>query len=122
MSKTAPITVTGRAPVAVSKYSCFDPANPTKSKVADFAYLGDYSLKKDGTLKADWAKDGYRLVGHADITITLMPQDDMITSAVATLREQKTAVIAAAQAEATRIEGEIQKLLAIAYEAPSTTD
>ena len=46
-----------------------------------------------------------------------MPTKTMLQSAVAGLKAEKEAVLANAQLEATRLEGEIQKLLAIGYDA-----
>ena len=55
------------------------------------------------------------MVGKAHIEIELLPQKEITTKAVATLRQQKEQVLATAQAEATRIEGQIQSLLAIEH-------
>ena len=55
--------------------------------------------------------------GMARIEIELLPQKEITTKAVATLRQQKEQVLATAQAEATRIEGQIQSLLAIEHVA-----
>lgn len=115
---TKPITITGRAPALIDKYTSFDPAEPTRTRADQFVFVDPYYVK-EGKLDPGWTKDGYRLVGWADITVTLMPHEEMLQAAVESLREQKTAVLAQAQAEATRIEGEIQKLLAITFEAPS---
>ena len=64
---------------------------------------------------ADEVADGYIMVGMARIEIELLPQKEITTKAVATLRQQKEQVLATAQAEATRIEGQIQSLLAIEH-------
>jgi len=109
--------ITGNAVVLVSKYTRFDPANPEKTAAHEFTLVGKDNLTKEGALRANWAKDGYILVGMARIEIELLPQKEITTKAVATLRQQKEQVIATAQAEATRIEGQIQSLLAIEHVA-----
>jgi hypothetical protein len=62
------------------------------------------------------AKDGWRLVGWAAISVQIMPTKTMLQSAVEGLKAEKEKVLADAQLEATRIECEIQKLLAITYD------
>ena len=117
MSKTKPVTITGSAAVLVSKYDRFDPANPIKSPAHSFSFI-DPAQVKDGVLGNSYANSdmSWRLVGHAEIKITMLPTSDMLRSAVEGLKAQKTAVLATAQREANRIEGEIQKLLAITFE------
>ena len=109
--------ITGDAVALVSKYTRFDPANPEKTAAYEFSIVGKDSLTKEGVLRANWAKDGYVMVGMARIEIELLPQKEITTKAVATLRQQKEQVLATAQAEATRIEGQIQSLLAIEHVA-----
>ena len=110
-----PTEITGRAAVVVSKYSCFDLSNPAATPVHGFSFVNpDYV--KDGVLDPGWAKDGYRHVGWAAISVQVLPVKQMMAGAVATLQAEKQHVIATAQAEAMRIEGEIQKLLAISYD------
>ena len=107
--------ITGDAVALVSKYTRFDPANPEKTAADEFSIVSKDSMTNEGALRADWAKDGYILVGMARIEIELLPQKEITTKAVATLRQQKEQVLATAQAEATRIEGQIQSLLAIEH-------
>lgn len=104
--------ITGKAAVIVGKYTNFDPANPQKTKAHEFTLIGHQNVK-DGSLEKHWSKDGYILVGTANIEIELLPQKEMTTSAVASLRKQKASVLATAQMEATKIEAQIQSLLAI---------
>lgn len=108
--------ITGTAVVAVSEHSGFDLSNPGKTPIASFSFLGQHSLK-DGALTESWASAGYRLVGHAEVSITFLAQDTMLSSAVESLKAMKQKVIAEAERESNRIEGEIQKLLAISYSA-----
>lgn len=104
--------ITGKAAVLVGKYTRFDPANPTATAAHQFTLVGPESVE-DEKVAGHWARDGYIQVGTADIDITLLPHKQMMTSAVASLRKQKEAVIATAQMEATKIEAQIQSLLAI---------
>lgn len=64
----------------------------------------------------DMSSSGWIEVGTADVTIKLKSRDAMIVDTVAALRTQQAAINAHAGREAARIEGEIQTLLAIAYE------
>lgn len=120
MTKTdvKPVTITGRVAVLVSKYASFDLNDTGKTPVDQFAYVSPNYINKDGNLNHDWAKDGkYRHVGWADISIQILPVKQMMSSAISALEAEKKHVLATAQAEATRIEVEIQKLLAITYDA-----
>lgn len=107
--------ITGEAIALVSKYTHFDPAHPEKTEAADFALINRSCLNKDGDLNRSWSKDGYIMVGTAAIEITLFPKKEVTNRAVASLRKQQKHVLATAQAEATRIEGQIQSLLAIEH-------
>jgi hypothetical protein len=114
-AKTAPVVITGRAAVCVTKYTSFDISNPGKTKAHEFTFL-DPKYVKDGALTPDWSKDGYRLVGWAEIKVEVLPAEDMLGAAVESLKAEKRRVIADAQAAATRIEAEIQKLLSITHQ------
>ena len=107
--------ITGDAVALVSKYTRFDPANPEKTAADEFSFVSKDSLTKEGALLDEWAKDGYIMVGTARIEIELLPAKEMTAKAVSTLRKQKEQVLATAQAEAIRIEGQIQSLLAIEH-------
>lgn len=63
-----------------------------------------------------WQKSGYTFVGTAEIQFTPISTDEMVANKVEALRAQKSATLAEAQAKATQIEGQIQKLLAIGCE------
>lgn len=110
-----PTEITGRAAVVVSKYTRFDLSDPSATPAHEFSFINpDYV--QDGVLDPGWAKDGYRHVGWAAISVQVLPVKQMMAGAVAALQAEKQHVIATAQADATRIEGEIQKLLAISYD------
>lgn len=116
MKTDQPVTITGRAAVLVSKYTAFDLSDPGSTPAHQLVYV-DPTYVKDGVLKKSWAGDGYRLIGWAEIKVDVMPVKSMLTSAVETLKAEKETVLAEAQKRATEIEGEIQKLLAITYDA-----
>lgn len=109
--------ITGDGVALVSKYTSFDPANPQKTAAADFTIVSKDNLTKEGALRSHWAKDGYIMVGTVHIEVELLPSKEITTKAVTTLRQQKEQVLATAHAEATRIEGQIQSLLAIEHVA-----
>ncbi len=113
-----PIIIKGRVPALVGEYTRFDPANPTNTPAHGFTFI-DAMYVVDGKVDSSWSS--YRLVGWAEITVELLPVADMMASAVDSLKAQKQKIIADAQLEATRLEGEIQKLLAISYE-PQVVD
>lgn len=114
MSKT-PTIITGRMATLVTKHSRFDISNPSATNLGSLSFV-DQRYAPDGVLDPSWAKDGYRLVGYAKVKVEIMPTDSMLHGAVASLRAEREKIIADAQAEATRIEGEIQKLLAISFD------
>lgn len=109
--------ITGEAVVLVGKYTNFNPAKPDETPAHGFHFSGPEALDGSGELRSIWAQDGWVNVGKARIEIELIDRDTMTSNAVASLRKQKESVIAAAQMEATRIEGQIQSLLAITNEA-----
>lgn len=111
-----PVTITGRAAVLVNKYTSFDMAAPEKTRPDQFTFVSPTWVKGE-TLDDMWAKDGYRHVGWAAISIQMLPVKTMLSSAVEALQAEKQAVLADAQKRATDIEREIQNLLAISYDA-----
>ena len=109
--------ITGEGVALISKYTAFDPAHPEKTPAAEYTIVSKSCLTKDGALRANWASDGYIMVGTTNIEITMFPREVVTSRAIATLKAQKEAVLAKASAEATRIEGQIQSLLAITNQA-----
>ena len=61
----------------------------------------------------DMTEQGWVKVGTADITVTLTDHDEYVAAQVSTLRAAKARIQAEAEAQATRIEGMIQNLLAL---------
>jgi hypothetical protein len=58
---------------------------------------------------------GWTLVGDAEITVSLVDEDQIILNKVDSLRAEKDKIIADAQVKANAIEGQIQNLLAIEF-------
>ena len=59
---------------------------------------------------------GWIEVGTAQITVSLKPHGEIVVDAIAALRQAQSLLLAKAQAESTRIDAEIGKLLAITCE------
>lgn len=105
-----PRTITTTLNVVASQYCSFTP--------------NDYATANGQTLArglAYWPTDftldsGFSKVGTAEVTITLHDPDDLIANKVAALKAEKTQTLADAEAKATRIERQIQQLLAITHE------
>ena len=68
---------------------------------------------------SDMTQCGWSRAGEAEIILRPLGEQQLLESKVESLRAQKTKVPAEAQAEATEIEGQIQQLLAISYDAPA---
>lgn len=77
---------------------------------------GDHAgMVSAGYVSAYPASDGYTLLGKGTATIELLDDKEVTKSAVASLTARRKRVLAEAQAEATKIEGQIQNLLAIEF-------
>ena len=62
------------------------------------------------------AYDGCTIVGTATTEVTLMGRDEVVLNKVEALRAEKARTQAEAQAAVTRLESQIQQLLAITHE------
>lgn len=108
-----PRTITTTLNVVASNYCAFTPE--------------DYATKDGHTLGqglAYWPTsysidNGFSKVGTAEVTITLHDPDDLIANKVEALRAEKQQTLADAQAKATRLESQIQQLLAITNGVPA---
>lgn len=100
--------IKGKAFAWTTKYSGVGP-NELKDSPED-ALVKDLSYSVHDMTDAGWVK-----VGDADVTVQLFGIEEIVSGQVDALKTMKQDVIAKAEAEATRIEGEIQKLLAISY-------
>jgi hypothetical protein len=92
------------------------------------AYLSEYhnldELKEDEATSVinavsfsmhDLTTNGYTVVGQAEITLTILAEDQLLLNKIASLTKQKQCVLAEAQSTATRIDEKIQSLMAITY-------
>lgn len=101
-------TVDGTTGVWLTEYTWIGPK--------ELAELDGGRLVTDLTYSNhDMSTSGWTKVGVAHITIDLIQGDELISSKVGALSAKKLRVLADAEREATAIEGEIQKLLAITY-------
>lgn len=64
---------------------------------------------------SDMTGVGWVRCGTAEITLTIHDENEVIGNKIAALKATKTAILAKAEAEATRLEGKIQELLCIEY-------
>lgn len=74
-----------------------------------------YSTSGPGE-KSYYENEGYTYVGKATVSVKVAPPKEILQSKVKGLQAQKQAVLAKAQKEATELEGQIQKLLAITFD------
>ena len=99
------------------------------SKATLTAFVSEYSLFRPDRIGVDTDEavvgslaffnppvgSGWTRVGTAEITVTFDDSDTITLSKIESLREEKKRVLAAAEAKATSIEGQIQSLLALPY-------
>lgn len=108
------VVIKGNCAVAISKSTQFNPHNPEKTAVQDFTFINSFYVK-EGVLDKSWLNSGYILVGNAEITVRLMPHEEITETAIAVLREQKKHVQAQAQRAIDDIDSRIQNMLALPY-------
>lgn len=63
----------------------------------------------------DMTSAGWSKVGTAEVTVTIVSNDEIVANKVDALRKQQQTVRAEAEAKSQRIEEQIQSLLAITY-------
>ena len=100
-------TITGT--IKVQLMSCYGPADLERSDAEVFERIS--------LIDIDMSDSGYAVVGTASVTITLNDADTIIGDKVEALRSQSMKVQADATNEVTRIERQIQQLLAITNSA-----
>lgn len=66
---------------------------------------------------ADMAPYGYTMLGPVPVSVRIPDAKTIVDNKVTSLKEEKTKILAEAQAKATEIDRKIQTLLAITYEA-----
>lgn len=65
---------------------------------------------------ADFSKMGYTFVGEAVLTVTVPDEKTLVKNKVEALRAEAKSIRAEATAKVTRIEGQINDLLALTFE------
>ena len=105
------VIITGRAAALIHKNTGFDPADPQKTPAHKFIMVDEENVQ-DGQLKGFWGSD-YRWVGFAEIKVEINPMAEMLDAHVKALQAQKVKLLADTQLEVNRIDGELQRLLAI---------
>lgn len=113
------VQITGEALAVFNKYTGFDPAKPTEAAVDRFIFIAPDQAKDFGG--SYLAGEGYVIAGRATITIDLLPAKEMAAGAIDALKAQKAKIMADAQAEATKIEQQIQSLLALPFNGSEAT-
>ena len=104
--------ITGTVKAWATEYSEFNPRALDKATTDMLSFTN-----------GDMAKHGYTLVGEAEITVKLMDHDTLIGNKVEALRAEAANIRAEATMKCTRIEEQINQLLAIEYTpaAPATS-
>lgn len=97
-------TITGTVKAWATEYSTFNPRALDKTRIDSLGF-------SDG----DMARHGWTLVGEAEITVKLMDHDTLIGNKVEALRAEAANIRAEAMMKCTRIEEQINQLLAIEY-------
>jgi len=99
---------------------------------ADAAFFGAYACTVTAADGAVYGVNGYIERGKgprplpsgqiidADITLTLIDEDQMVANKVESLRQEITKTRADAEMKVRLLEGKVQSLLAITHEAPTT--
>jgi hypothetical protein len=95
-----------------------------KAWLPDYSQLTPDELHTEGAINSmvfsscDMRDSGWTYVGDATITVdVILRPEELIASKIETLKAQQTKVRAEAQERVNQIEGMIQNLLAISYDA-----
>lgn len=78
--------------------------------------VGDYETVAGTNLAEGTYSHEYILLGEAEVTFTIRPDDDLVKSAVESLERAKEKVRAEAQRDLTKLDLKIQSLLAITHQ------
>lgn len=101
-------TVTAKTKAWIHQYSSYAPG----SDMNDQQVINNLSFSNQ-----DMKTGGWTYAGEAEITVTLVDEKTLVDNKVEALREEAKAIRAEATAKVTRIEGQIQSLLAISCDA-----
>lgn len=107
--------VTATVTAYVSPHSSLSPADLAKpGSVSNLTFWGKH-------MDDSAAKMGYTKVGTAQITVTLIEQNELIANKIEALKGEAAGIRAEATAKCTRIEKQIQNLLCIENGASTAT-
>lgn len=97
----------------VGPHCGFGPSDMAKPEI-----LSQLVMLQEGDNKY-WIDQGYTLVGTVDVEFHPMEVKDMVSNKVDALKKQAEAIRAEATAKVTRIEAQVQTLLAIGFDERS---
>lgn len=98
-------TVTGKTKAWITDSSGVTPDNLAKGKIDGLTYYPN-----------DMVSVGWVFAGEAEITVHLVDTKTLIDNKVAALKEEAKNIRAEATAKCTKIEGQIQNLLALSFD------
>lgn len=107
------MTTKGTFLAYIGPSSSFGPSDMIKPEV-----LSQLVMLQKGDNKY-WIDQGYTLVGTVDVEFHPMEVKDMVSNKVDALRKQAESIRAEATAKVTRIEAQVQTLLAIGFDEAS---
>lgn len=102
-------TVTKKLKAWIPDHCSLSPADLAKGEITGLYYSNN-----------DLLSMGWTLAGEAEITVALIDERALVENKVASLREQARNIRAEATANVTRIEGQINDLLAITFDSSVT--
>ena len=100
-------TVTTKTKVWITPYCGLGPEDLKAGRVNGLTYHN---------LAGDQIPEGWVLAGEAEITVHLVDAKTLVANKIESLREEAKAVRAEATARVTRIEGQINDLLALSFD------
>lgn len=95
----------------------------TKAWITEYSSISPDDLEQGNRLdsliysSSESIPDGWTCAGDAEIIFTPVDRKTLIDNKVEALKAEAASIRAEAQAKVTRIEGQIQNLLAISYDA-----
>jgi hypothetical protein len=105
-------TVTMKTKAWITATSSLSPKDLLEGKSLDRLHFSNHDM-----LSAGWT-----FAGDAELTVTVPDEKTLIDNKVKALREEAKTIRAEATAQVTRIEGQIQNLLAITHDAPLVSE
>ena len=103
-------TITGKAIALLSKYNNLDETGMPAS-------VNEVTYMKEGN-NSYWEEQGYTVIGEAEITLHVVSKEELVANKVSALRQEVKKTTAEATRKVTQLEGQINDLLAIGFNAP----